>query len=100
MSDGGEAVKPEGGGEEGEGQKITIRVRDANGEEIFFKVKNTTKMSKVFKAYAERKGVRPETMRFMGSDGKAINAEHTPKLLGFEDEETIEVAQAQVGGWC
>ena len=37
---------------------ITVRVKDQAGDETFFKIKNTTKMAKVFKAYATRKGVQ------------------------------------------
>ena len=33
-------------------ESITIRVRDTNGDETFFKIKNTTKMSKVKKVGA------------------------------------------------
>lgn len=50
------------------------------GEEMFFKVKRTTKMSKVFDAYAGRKGVPSSTLRFF-LDGDRINADDTPKLV-------------------
>ena len=38
-------------GEESSPDSITIRVKDAAGEEMFFKVKKTTKMEKIFSAY-------------------------------------------------
>jgi hypothetical protein len=44
----GNDTKPEDGG-----STITIRIRDQTGEETFFKVKRSTKMDKVFKAYAD-----------------------------------------------
>ena len=34
---------------EGGSEPITIRVKDQNGEETMFKVKKSTKMTKVFK---------------------------------------------------
>ena len=44
---------------------ITIRVKDQGGDETFFKVKQTTKMGKIFKAYASRKGVDEKSLRFL-----------------------------------
>ena len=35
---------------------ITIRVKDAAGEEMYFKVKKATRMEKIFSAYATRRG--------------------------------------------
>ena len=59
---------------------VTIRVKDQTGEETFFKVKLSTKMSKVFDAYASRKGVRANALRFL-LDGERINAGQTPLQL-------------------
>ena len=38
-------------GDESSPDSITIRVKDAAGDEMFFKVKKTTKMEKIFSAY-------------------------------------------------
>ena len=40
----------EAGGDETNSESITIRVKDQGGEEMFFKVKKTTKMEKIFTA--------------------------------------------------
>lgn len=77
---------------------ITIRVKDQAGDETFFKVKKTTKMSKIFKAYAERKGVNESALRFL-LDGERINADETPKILELEDQDQIDCLLQQVGGW-
>ena len=68
------------------GDTITIRVKDQGGDETFFKVKKTTKMSKVFNAYAQRKGVSMTSLRFL-IDGDRIDAAETPKSLELEDQD-------------
>eukprot|EP00939_MAST-03C_sp_MAST-3C-sp1_P000844 g844.t1 len=78
-------------------EPITLRVKDQGGEEIFFKVKNTTKMEKVFKHYANRKGVSADNLRFL-LDGKRISGSTTPKELELEDQDQIDVVLEQVGG--
>ncbi len=46
----------------------------------FFKVKKSTKMSKIFDAYANRKGVAANALRFL-LDGDRIQGEMTPKQV-------------------
>jgi small ubiquitin-related modifier len=88
-----EDAKPE----ESANEPITIRVKDQTGEETMFKIKKTTKMSKVFSAYAQRKGVEQASLRFL-LDGERINEMDTPKMLELEDEDQIDCVLAQVGG--
>mmetsp|Transcript_3699 Transcript_3699/g.8586 ORF Transcript_3699/g.8586 Transcript_3699/m.8586 type:complete len:93 (+) Transcript_3699:40-318(+) len=83
------------GGEEE--QTITIRVRDQTGEEMFFKVKKTTKMSKIFDAYASRRGLTTEALRFM-LDGERVTADQNPKMLELDDNDQIDVMLETVGG--
>mmetsp|Transcript_31401 Transcript_31401/g.70336 ORF Transcript_31401/g.70336 Transcript_31401/m.70336 type:complete len:181 (+) Transcript_31401:80-622(+) len=90
MSD-AEDAKPEGN------EPITIRVKDQTGEETMFKVKKTTKMQKIFGAYAQRKGVDPSSLRFL-LDGDRIQGDQTPKMLELEDEDQIDCVLAQMGG--
>ena len=78
-------------------EPITIRVKDQTGEETMFKIKKSTKMSKVFNAYAQRKGVEPASLRFL-LDGERIGPDETPKMLELEDEDQIDCVLAQVGG--
>lgn len=63
-----------GGGEEEEGvdAPINLRVKDGAGQELVFKVKKSTKMMKIFDAYAQRKGLGVNHLRFT-LDGKRIN---------------------------
>ncbi|KAL9185563.1 hypothetical protein ACHAXT_003340 [Thalassiosira profunda] len=76
---------------------ITVRVKDQTGEETMFKIKKSTKMSKVFTAYAQRKGVEAASLRFL-LDGERIGPDETPKMLELEDEDQIDCVLAQVGG--
>lgn len=66
-------------------------VKDQGGDETFFKVKKTTKMSKVFAAYAQRKGVAITSLRFL-IDGDRIDAAETPKSLELEDQDQSKCA--------
>ncbi len=83
------------GGEAAE--TITVRVKDNTGEEMFFKVKKTTKMSKIMDAYAQRRGVATNSLRFM-LDGDRIQGDATPKMLELEDNDQIDVMLETVGG--
>lgn len=86
----GEDVKPED-------SAITLRVREGTGEETAFKVKKSTKMSKIFETFASRKGLSVNMIRFM-YDGQRIKAEDTPKMLEMEDDDQIDVVLQQEGG--
>ncbi|EEC48126.1 predicted protein, partial [Phaeodactylum tricornutum CCAP 1055/1] len=65
--------------------------------ETFFKIKKTTKMSKVFDTYATRKGVQASSLRFL-LDGETIAPESTPKMLELEDQDQIDCMLEQTGG--
>lgn len=68
-----------------------------SGEETFFKVKKHTKMSKIFNAYASRKGVDVTSLRFL-LDGENVKGDSTPKMLELEDQDQIDAVLEQVGG--
>jgi small ubiquitin-related modifier len=77
---------------------ITIKVRDTGtGEEIAFKVKKLTKMSKIMEAYTKRKGIASSSVRFLVDD-KRVGADDTPKLLELEDGDEVQVVSEQQGG--
>lgn len=67
------------------------------GEETFFKIKKTTKMSKVFDTYAQRKGIATASIRFL-LDGETIKGDQTPKMLELEDQDQIDCMLEQTGG--
>ena len=84
--------------EEG-GESITIRVKDAGGEEMFFKVKKTTKMEKIISAYSQRKGMAVTAFRLM-FDGNRVNPTDTPKMLEMDDNDQMDAMLETVGGNC
>ncbi len=94
-----------GGGVEGDEEAsvqpgeapITLKVKDQTGEEMFFKVKKGTEMSKIFNAYAGRRGVAVNTLRFM-LDERRLQSTDTPKMLEMEEDDQIDVYLEQLGG--
>ena len=69
--------------------KLAIIVKDANGEEVQFEMNHKTKMGKVFKAYAEHKGLSPSAFRFL-LQGERIVDDSTPRTLELEDGDLID----------
>ena len=87
----------EGDEEEAVTEVITIRLTDQNGEETMFKLKRTTKLAKVFNAYAATKGVDVSDFRFW-LDGETIDGAYdTPEALDLEDNDQIDVIVGQSG---
>jgi len=76
---------------------INIKVLSAQGEEVFFKIKRNTKLSKLQTAYAHKIGKDVNTIRFL-YDGDRITEDDTPASLDMEDNDTIDVMVEQVGG--
>ena len=75
---------------------LTIRVKDQSGDETFFKVKKSTKMANIFRAYAQRKGVEYHVLYFL-LDGTRIDGEETPSSLELEEDEQIDCLLNQYG---
>mmetsp|Transcript_1160 Transcript_1160/g.1793 ORF Transcript_1160/g.1793 Transcript_1160/m.1793 type:complete len:94 (+) Transcript_1160:98-379(+) len=90
-----EQVKNEPG--DAKPETITIRVKEQGGEETYFKVKKSTKMSKVFEAFAQRKGVQKNQIRFL-LDGERINDDETPQSLELAENDQIDCLLEQQGG--
>ncbi|EJD06164.1 ubiquitin-like protein [Fomitiporia mediterranea MF3/22] len=76
---------------------INIKVLSAQGEEVYFKIKRSTKLSKLQTAYAHKIGKEVSTIRFL-YDGERINEDDTPASLDMEENDTIDVMVEQVGG--
>eukprot|EP00948_MAST-09A_sp_MAST-9A-sp1_P003915 g3915.t1 len=80
-----------------ENDSLTIKLKNVNGEETFFKVKKTTKMSKIADAYCRKKGLNVQSLRFL-LDGDRVDLNETPKTLELDDQDQIDVMQEQLGG--
>ncbi|KAI9431223.1 small ubiquitin-related modifier [Lactarius indigo] len=86
-------VKPESG----DNNTINVKVVSSSGEEVFFKIKRSTKLAKLQGAYASKVGKDVGSIRFL-YDGARINDDDTPATLDMEDNDTIDVMVEQVGG--
>ncbi|KAG1896831.1 small ubiquitin-related modifier [Suillus fuscotomentosus] len=73
------------------------QVVSSTGDEVFFKIKSNTKLSKLQGAYATKVGKDVGSIRFL-YDGSRINDDDTPASLEMEDNDTIDVMVEQVGG--
>ena len=64
---------------------------------MHFKVRPTTKFSKVFEAYCQRKSLQMNTVRFL-VDGERVLADQMPQDLDMEDGDCVDAMMEQVGG--
>ncbi|THH12478.1 hypothetical protein EW146_g7661 [Bondarzewia mesenterica] len=69
---------------------INVKVVTSQGEEVFFKIKRNTKLSKLQGAYANKVGKDVGSIRFL-YDGSRITDDDTPASLDMEDNDTIDV---------
>lgn len=105
-------------------EHLNIKVTD-NNNEVFFKIKRTTALSKLMNAFCERQGKAPSSVRFL-FDGARVNPSDSPDSvsnptpertctlyrffpynsaannlstqLEMADGDTLEVHQEQIGG--
>ncbi|KAH0835512.1 Rad60/SUMO-like domain-containing protein [Lanmaoa asiatica] len=67
-----------------------MQVVSSTGDEVFFKIKRNTKLSKLQGAYASKVGKDVASIRFL-YDGTRISEDDTPTSLDMEDNDTIDV---------
>ncbi|KAG8932391.1 hypothetical protein FRC01_014235 [Tulasnella sp. 417] len=77
---------------------ISVKVVASTGEEVFFKIKRSTKLTKLQGAYANKVGKDINSIRFL-YDGQRIQEDDTPATLGMEEGDAIDVMVEQVGGY-
>ena len=68
-----------------------------SGDDVFFKIKRNTPLSKLMRAYCSRAGVDISAVRFM-FDGSRVREDMTAEQLEMEDGDEIDVMAEQVGG--
>ncbi|XRB10015.1 small ubiquitin-related modifier [Pycnococcus provasolii] len=94
-------VKTEGAGAPGNDAEnpdfINLKVKSAQNAEIWFRVKKTTPLNKLMKAYCERNHQDPNSVVFL-FDGERIRADQTPSDLDMEDKDEIDAMLHQTGG--
>lgn len=65
---------------------ISITVKDQAGGAVVFKVKRTTKFSKIVDAFCHKKGWDPTQVRFV-FDGNRLDRDSTPAEAEMEDKD-------------
>ena len=70
---------------------LNLRTRDPFGTEIYFKLKPTTQLLKLFTAYCVRSNHAATDVEFSCS-GLSLDGSETPAELGLEDGDIINVA--------
>ena len=76
---------------------VNIIIKDPQGEEIYFKVKRSAKMRKLFNAYCKRSNVDISTIRFF-YQGERIDDDKTPDDLHLQDKDRIDAFIRQTAG--
>lgn len=76
---------------------ITLWIRDPSGVATFFKLLRSTKLGKVFEAYARHKGVEIGELKFILDDHFVDNPDLTPNDLNLEDQDSILAVAIQEG---
>jgi small ubiquitin-related modifier len=64
-------------------EQLNIKVKDADGNEVFFKVKKHTRLAKLKRAYAEKMGKQESSVRFITSDGNRVGDEDTAETVSI-----------------
>ena len=78
--------------------RITLKVRSQDGNELAFKIRKNTELKKLMDNYWVRLGVAASSCRFI-YDGERIKATNTADELQMEDNDEIDVMLEQVGGY-
>lgn len=78
--------------------RINLKVANASGNEVFFKIKKTTSLRKLMDAYCQRQGLIRGSTRFT-FDGKRIDPESTPIDLQMNQGDVIDAMVEQTGGF-
>lgn len=80
-----------------ENDRISLRIVGQDGGEVYFKIRRNTPFIKIAKAYCDRKGVSPQSIRFL-FDGQRVNDDDTAEKLDLVDDDVIDALLQQVGG--
>jgi small ubiquitin-related modifier len=83
--------------DEGSSSSIQLKVKNAEGKEVLFKLKMTTPLRKLMDAYCQREGLPVDGVRFL-YDGERVNRDQTPEELDMQDGDEIDALVEQTGG--
>ena len=80
-----------------EAPQVSLKVVNADGAEVYFKIKRATMLRKLMEAYCKKQGVASTQVRFL-YDGKPLLGDKTPEDLEMDDDDVIDAMVEQVGG--
>jgi small ubiquitin-related modifier len=90
-------IQQTGGGAGEDAKVVEIRVVIPGAANLTLKVKDSTKMSKLFAAVANQTGRAEADFRFF-FDGSKVKPNQTVKDVGMEDGDQLDAMVEQVGG--
>ncbi|KAJ9441782.1 Ubiquitin-like protein pmt3/smt3 [Diplonema papillatum] len=82
-----------------ESEQVSLKVVNADGAEVYFKIRRNTPLKKLMDAYCKKQGVSRSAVRFL-FDGSPLDDSKTPDDLDMEDDDVIDAMIEQVGGSC
>ena len=69
---------------------VNLKVVTQDGEEVFFKCRESTPLVKLMQAFCQRQGIAMNSVSFL-FDGERINPTQTPHDLEMEDGDVVDV---------
>ncbi|KAJ1416002.1 hypothetical protein B484DRAFT_334697, partial [Ochromonadaceae sp. CCMP2298] len=75
---------------------INICIKDQSGEKAFFAIKRLARFGVLARAFAKRKGVKRDSLRFT-LDCSILLDNDTPHMLKLEDNDQIDVVIRMLG---
>lgn len=91
------AMKAEAAEAAASAQQISLKVVNADGAEMFFRIRRGTLLKKLIDAYCKKQGISRGSVRFL-FDGAPIDESKSPEDLGMEDDDVIDAMVEQTGG--
>ncbi|KAG6499429.1 small ubiquitin-related modifier 2-like [Zingiber officinale] len=76
---------------------INLKVKRQDEKEVFFRIKRSTQLQKLMKAYCDRESVHINYFVFL-FDGRKLRGEQTPNELEMEEGDEINAMLHQDGG--
>ncbi|KAJ3675722.1 hypothetical protein LUZ60_004764 [Juncus effusus] len=77
---------------------INLKVKNQNGMEVHFKIKKSTPLKKLMKAYCQRESLELNSIAFL-FDGRRLRGDQSPEQLEMEDGDEIDAMLHQTGGF-
>ncbi|KAJ4756023.1 Small ubiquitin-related modifier [Rhynchospora pubera] len=79
------------------GTRINLKVTSQDGKEMPFRIKHSTELHKLMKAYCDEKSMDFESIVFL-FEGRRLRGSETPDELEMDDGDEIDAMLHQHGG--